>query len=63
MKVYEVTITPRYAAYAGAWQAGAYTVEVYAKDRAAAIKRARAGYEDARVNPARFTAKLKKDNA
>lgn len=59
MKTYVVTIRPKYAAHAGSWSAGEYTVEVYAKDRPAAIKRARAGYEDSRINPATFTAKVK----
>jgi hypothetical protein len=63
MGTYEVTITPKFSAHAGSWSAGKYTVEVYAKDRATAIKRARSGYEDAKVNPATFTAKLKRGEA
>lgn len=57
-QTYIVTIRPRYAAHAGSWSAGEYTVEVFAKDRAEAIRRARADYEDARQNPATFTARL-----
>lgn len=57
MKRYEVTIKPKFAAYSGSWSAGEYTITVVAKDRAEAIKRARRGYEDSKVNPATFTAK------
>ena len=59
MNTYIVTVTPKFNAYAGSWSAGSYEVEIVAKDRATAIKRARAGYEDAKANPAKFTAKLK----
>lgn len=60
MKTYIVTVTPKHRAYAGSWSAGAYEVEIFAKDRNDAIRQARAGYEDSRVNPATFTAKVKK---
>lgn len=60
IKTYVVTVKPKHAAHAGGWSAGEYTVEVDAKDRAAAIKRARADYEDAKVNPATFNARLKR---
>lgn len=58
-RTYVVTITPKHKAYAGSWSSGEYTVEVYAKDRNHAIRQARAGYEDSRVNPATFRARLK----
>lgn len=63
MNTYTVTVRPKFAAHSGGWSAGEYTVEVCAKDRATAIKRARRGYEDAKVNPATFTAKLKRGEA
>lgn len=59
LSTYIVTIKPKHDLHAGGWSAGAYTVEVVAKDRATAIKRARAQYEDGAVNPATFTARKK----
>lgn len=61
MKTYVVTVTPSLTLYAGAWQSSPYTFNVYAKDRAHALKQARAGYEDRKQNPARFTARLVKE--
>ena len=63
LRTYVVTVTPKHKAYAGSWQSGSYEVEVVARDRSDAIKSARRDYEDGAVNPAKFTAKLKKEEA
>lgn len=63
INTYIVTVKPKSRLHSGGWSSGEYTVEIVAKDRATAIKRARAGYEDAKVNPATFTARLKPASA
>jgi hypothetical protein len=58
---YTVTVTPSVVAYAGSWAGTSYAVEVYAKDRADAIKQARRARnrEEGRYAPkATYTAKL-----
>lgn len=62
-KTYVVTITPKHQTYAGAWASGEYTVEVFARDRAEAIRKARSDYsaENGGMNPASFRATLKKE--
>lgn len=59
IRTYNVTVTPRHKLYAGSWSSGEYTVEVDARTRNEAIRRARASYEDSRTNPATFKARLK----
>jgi len=60
MTNYEVTITPKLTVYAGAWKSGEYTIEVTAKDRASAIKRARQHRIDEGDDvPATYRAKVK----
>jgi hypothetical protein len=64
-KAYEVTITPKFVTYAGSWAGGEYTVTVFAKDKAQAIKRARADRADNEgpaATPAKFTARMSSDN-
>jgi hypothetical protein len=58
-RTYVVTVRPKHKLYAGSWASGEYTVEVDATDRDHAIRKARDGYEDSRVNPATFRARLK----
>ena len=61
LRVYNVTVTPRFKQYAGSWASGEYTVEVSAYDRAGAIKEARREYNaDSWDNPATYRASLAK---
>lgn len=59
-RAYVVTVTPKHQLHAGSWSSGAYEVEVTASSRGDAIKSARRDYEDSKINPATFTAKLKR---
>lgn len=63
-KTFVVTITPKHQSYAGSWASGEYTVEVFARDRPEALRRARADYsaENGRMNPASFRASIKKED-
>lgn len=60
MKKFEVTITPKFQTYAGAWASGEYAVEVLANTRNEAIKKARADYqhENGTLEKATFKARL-----
>lgn len=60
-KEYTVTITPKITAYAGASVFGEYTVTVFAKSHAEALKQARAERRESEGRygvPATFRAKL-----
>lgn len=59
-RTYTVTVTPKHKLHAGSWASGSYEVEVTALTRSQAIRSARRDYEDGAINPAKFTAKLKK---
>jgi hypothetical protein len=41
LRLYVVTIEPTMKVYAGAWSSGPYTVEITARDRSEAIRKAR----------------------
>ena len=64
-KDYEVTITPKITAYAGSSVFGEYTVTVFAKSHAEALKTARTERRESEGRyavPANFRAKLVKNS-
>lgn len=61
-RAYVVTVRPRYKLHAGGWASEPYTVTVNATNRDEAIQQVRRQYEDSRINPATFRARLAPDH-
>lgn len=60
-KTYIVTVTPKYKVYAGSWSNGVYHEEINAFSREDAIYCVRRNYNMNNDVPAKFTAKIKRE--